>query len=71
MKQKFRIDGICCGRCIPRLKKTLEAHAAIEKAEVFLNPIGITIITIKEALSVDELQKRLNTLEDYTITEIN
>jgi len=49
----------------------LEEHPAIEKTEIFLNPKGATIITMTEALTVDELQKQLNTLEGYTITEIN
>ncbi|QHI36578.1 hypothetical protein IMCC3317_19410 [Kordia antarctica] len=71
MKQKFQIDGISCGGCIARVKKALEEHPNIEKAEIFLAPKGAAIITMKENLSTDELQKQLNTLEGYTITEIN
>ena len=71
MKQKFQINGISCGGCVTRVKETLEAHPSIEKAEIFLAPKGATVITMKEALSIVDLQKQLNTLEGYTITELN
>lgn len=71
MKQKFLIDGISCGGCVARVKKGLEKHPNIEKAEIFLVPKGATIITMKEHISIEELQKQLNTLNGYTITKIN
>ncbi len=71
MKQKFLIDGISCGGCVARVKKALEKHPNIEKAEIFLVPKGATIITMKEHISIEELQKQLNTLNGYTITKIN
>ncbi|MBJ7882579.1 heavy-metal-associated domain-containing protein [Gelidibacter salicanalis] len=71
MKQKFQINGISCGGCVARVKKTLEEHPNIEKAEIFLAPKGATRITMNEALSVAELQKQLDELKGYTITEIN
>ncbi|MBL87656.1 MAG: copper resistance protein CopZ [Winogradskyella sp.] len=71
MKQKFQINGISCGRCIARVKKTLEEHPNIEKVEIFLAPKGATLITMNEKLSIGELEKQLNTLEGYTIIEIN
>ena len=70
MKRKFQINGISCGGCVNRVKEVLEAHPAIEKTEIFLNPKGATIITMKDTLSVDELQKQLNTIEGYTIEKI-
>tara|TARA_R110002072_G_scaffold267486_2_gene426453 strand:- start:462 stop:677 length:216 start_codon:yes stop_codon:yes gene_type:complete len=70
MKQKFQIDGISCGGCVSRVKNTLEKHPNIEKAQIYLAPKGATLITMKKILSVDELQKQLNTLDGYTITEI-
>ena len=71
MKQKFQINGISCGGCIARVKKTLEEHPNIETVEIFLEPKGATIITMKKNISIDELQKQLNTLGGYTITELN
>tara|TARA_R110000868_G_scaffold107999_3_gene295129 strand:- start:1240 stop:1455 length:216 start_codon:yes stop_codon:yes gene_type:complete len=70
MKQKFQINGISCGGCAARVKKTLEEHPKIEKADIFLAPKGATIITMKENISVDDLQKQLNALSGYTITKI-
>ncbi len=70
MKHKYQINGISCGGCIARVKKTLEAHPAIEKTEIFLSPKGKTLISMKKKLSVEDLQKQLNELEGYTITEI-
>lgn len=71
MKQKFQINGISCGGCVARVKKTLEEHPTIEKAQIFLAPKGASIITMKESLTIDELQEQLNTLEGYTISELN
>ena len=71
MKRKFQIDGITCGGCVARVKKTIEAHPSVEKTEILLNPKGATIISMMEPLTVDELQQQLNTIEGYTITELN
>ena len=71
MKHKYQINGISCGGCVARGKKTLEEHPNIEKAEIFLAPKGATLITMKENLSIAELQKQLSKLNGYTITELN
>jgi copper chaperone CopZ len=71
MKHKYQINGISCGGCVANVKKTLEAHPSIEKAEILLAPKGATTITMKEAISVAELQKQLDELNGYIITEIN
>lgn len=71
MKQKFQINGISCGGCVAKVKMTLEAHPNIEKAEIFMAPKGATLITMKEALSLDELQQQLNKLDGFTIVKTN
>ncbi len=71
MKRKFQIDGISCGGCVARVKRVLEANPAIEKTEISLNPKGATVISMNQELSVEVLQKQLNELEGYTITEVN
>jgi len=71
MKQKFQINGISCGGCVASVKKTLEANPNIDKAEISLEPKGATIITMNKALSIAELQKQLDALNGYTITERN
>lgn len=70
MKRKFQIDGIGCGGCIYRVKRVLEAHPAIEKTEVLLNSKGVTFIKMNMKLTVNELQKQLDTIEGFTITEV-
>lgn len=70
MIRKYQIDGIGCGGCVTRVKKTLEAHPSIDKAEISINPKGAAIISMTEVLAVSQLQKQLNKLEGYTITEI-
>ena len=52
MKQKFQINGISCGGCAARVKKTLEEHPKIEKADIFLAPKGAPIITMKENIII-------------------
>ena len=69
MKKKYQINGISCGGCIASVKKTLEVHPNIERAQIFLELNGAAIITMSESLRVDELQEQLNTLKGYTITE--
>jgi copper chaperone len=71
MKHKYQINGISCGGCVARVKKTLESHPNIEKAEILLAPKGAALITMKEKLSIDELQKQLNSIEGFTIEKMN
>ena len=71
MKRKYQIDGISCGGCITNVKKVLESHEDIEEAKIFLSPKGVAKISMKSNLSVDDLQKQLNRLEGYTISELN
>ncbi len=70
MKHTYQINGISCGGCVAQVRKTLEAHPAIEKTEILLSPKGKTFISMKEKLSVADLQRQLNKLSGYTITEI-
>ncbi|PHR69671.1 MAG: copper resistance protein CopZ [Lutibacter sp.] len=71
MNKNYQIDGISCGGCIEGVKKSLGKHPNIGKIEVSMAPKGATIITMNEDVSVDELQKQLDELNGYTITEIN
>tara|TARA_R110002124_G_scaffold131805_1_gene294163 strand:+ start:6415 stop:6633 length:219 start_codon:yes stop_codon:yes gene_type:complete len=72
MKKEYQINGIGCGGCIARVKKALEAHPAIISVEMFLTPKkGMSLISMTKELSVAELQKQLNIIEGFTITELN
>lgn len=69
MKKQYQINGISCGGCIASVKKTLETNPNIDKVEISMEPKGATSITMNENLSVAELQKQLDYLDGYTITE--
>jgi copper chaperone CopZ len=71
MKHRYQINGISCGGCVTRVKKTLEEHPNIENVEIFLQPVGATIVKMNKKLTVEELQGQLNELDGYTIAEIN
>lgn len=71
MIQKFQTDGISCGGCVASVKKMLEDHPNIEKAQIFLAPKGAALITMNETLSMAELQMQLDNINGYTITKIN
>jgi len=69
VKRKYQIRGVSCTGCVERVKQTLESHPSIEKAEILLTSKGITLITMKKALSIVELQSQLDELNGYTIVE--
>ncbi|TVZ28702.1 copper chaperone CopZ [Gillisia sp. Hel_I_86] len=71
MIAKYHIDGVGCGGCVARIKKIMESHPAIEEIKLSLHPKGATLISMKEGLPIEELQKQLDLLEGYTITEMN
>jgi len=71
MKRKFQIEGISCGGCVTGVKRLLEAHPGVVKTQIFLHPIGATIIDMKEELSVEDLQKQLDELGGYSITKLD
>ena len=72
MKHKYQINGISCGGCVARVKKALEEHPAIITAEISLTPKkGMTLISMTKELSVADLQKQLNIIDGFTITELN
>lgn len=70
MKHKYHIDGIKCRGCVARVKKTLEVHPDIERVEIFLVPSGATTISMKEKLSIEDIQRQLNKFQGYTISEM-
>ena len=36
MKHRYQINGISCGGCVTRVKKTLEEHPNIENVEILM-----------------------------------
>jgi len=71
MKLSYQIDGISCGRCISKVKQTLESHPLIEKVEISLNSLGLTTIKMKERIDTDYLQQIISKVGNYTINDEN
>jgi len=68
MKKTMRIEGMMCGHCEARVKKTLEAIAEVESAEVS-HKNGTAIVSLKVAIA-DEVLKNAVEAQDYTVIAI-
>tara|TARA_R110000868_G_scaffold308922_1_gene570343 strand:- start:476 stop:691 length:216 start_codon:yes stop_codon:yes gene_type:complete len=71
MKLKYQIDGMSCGGCISKIKKTLESHPLIEDVEISLNSLGASTIKMKEKIDANYLQQVLSKVGNYTISDKN
>ena len=69
MKKNYELKGMSCGGCVSSVKNALLKLPGIEDAEVHLHPPGV-VITMSEAIGVDELQAQLSRAGHYTIKEI-
>ena len=54
-----------------KCKKNLGSKQKIDNVGISMEPKGASIITTTEPLSVADLQKQLDSLSGYNITEIN
>ena len=54
-----------------KCKKNLGSKQKIDNVGISMEPKGASIITTTEPLSVTDLQKQLDSLSGYNITEIN
>ena len=68
MKKTMRIEGMMCGHCEARVKKTLEAIDEVESAEVS-HKDGTAIVSLKVAIA-DEVLKKAVEAQDYTVIAI-
>ena len=68
MKVTMKIDGMMCGHCEARVKKTLEKLEAVELAEVS-HEKGTAVVTLKEDVDTEVLKKAVED-QDYSVTEI-
>ncbi len=69
MKKTMKIEGMMCGHCEARVKKTLEALDAVEVAEVS-HVEGTAVLTLKSDISNDEL-KNIIEAQDYKVISID
>ena len=68
MKKTMKIEGMMCVHCEARVKKALEALAAVESAEVS-HEAGTAVVTLKEDTPDETLKKAVED-QDYKVLEI-
>lgn len=68
MTKTMTIEGMMCGHCEARVKKTLEAIDGVASAEVS-HEAGTAVVTLSEEVT-DEVLKEAVEAQDYPVTEI-
>lgn len=68
MTKTMKIDGMMCGHCEARVKKTLEALAGVDAAEVS-HEAGTAVLTLNSEVS-DEVLKKAVEDQDYKVLDI-
>ena len=68
MTKTMKIEGMMCGHCEARVKKTLEALPGVESAEVS-HEAGTAVVTLKEAVA-DAVLKEAVEEQDYKVLDI-
>lgn len=68
MTHKYNIAGMTCEGCAGKIKATIEQVPDIESAEVNLKG-GYMTIKMNKHFTIEELQKILDPLKKYTISE--
>ena len=68
MKKTMKIEGMMCGHCEARVKKTLEGLTEVELAEVS-HQNGTAVITLKSNISDEELKKVIEA-QDYKVISV-
>ena len=64
----MKIEGMMCGHCEATVKKTLEAIAGVEAAEVS-HEVGTAVVTLTAEVADDVLKKAVED-KDYKVTDI-
>ena len=68
MKKEMKIEGMMCGHCEARVKKTLESIAGVSEAKVS-HEKGTAVITLSEEVPEGTLRKAVED-QDYKVLEI-
>lgn len=68
MEKTMHIQGMMCGHCEARVKKTLEALEQVESA-VVSHEAGTAVVTLKADISNEALKAAVEA-QDYTVTSI-
>ncbi|MBQ3048466.1 MAG: cation transporter [Oscillospiraceae bacterium] len=68
MEKTMKIEGMMCGHCEARVKKTLEGIAGVEAAEVS-HKEGTAVVTFNDTVT-EEMLKNAVEAQDYKVTSI-
>lgn len=68
MTKTMKIEGMMCGHCEARVKKTLEALPEVEAAEVS-HVEGTAVVTLNAPVA-DEVLKNAVEAQDYKVLEV-
>ncbi len=69
MEKTMKIEGMMCGHCEARVKKTLEALEGVSAAEVS-HESGTAIVTLSADVSNETLKQAVEA-QDYTVVSID
>jgi len=68
MTKTMKINGMMCGHCEARVKKTLEALEQVSEA-VVSHEAGTAVLTLNAEISNEELKKVIED-QDYEVVSI-
>ena len=68
MTKTMKINGMMCGHCEARVKKTLEALTQVTEAVVSYET-GTAVVTLNEEISDEELKKVIED-QDYEVVSV-
>lgn len=68
MEKTMKIEGMMCGHCEARVKKTLEAIAQVDEA-VVSHEAGTAVVKLNADITNDELKQAVEA-QDYKVVEI-
>lgn len=68
MTKTMKIEGMMCGHCEARVKKTLEALPQVASAEVS-HKDGTAVVTLSEPLDSAVLKQAVEA-QDYTVVSV-
>lgn len=69
MKKTMKVEGMHCGGCSGRLKRTLEALPEVESVEAS-HETGLAIVTLKTEVSDEVLKKTVEGAGGFTVLGI-
>ena len=69
MTRTLRIQGMMCGHCEARVKKTILAYKGVKSAEVS-HTLGRAVVELENDCDIEGLKKAIED-QDYKVVSIN